>query len=212
MFRLLLADGDAGPADGLLTGFAREAGRAGQDSMDAIVANGIGLLSQAYEATAGLIGNTLVALATHRALYERVLVDPDILPAIVREVLRHDPPIQNTRRFLVHDGEILGQSLHAGDAILVVLAAANRDPAANADPAHFVPCRPDRQIFTFGAGGHACPGDELAIAITSAGVAQLLASGLVPARLHGTVGYRASANARLPIFAAAPTVARSSVA
>ncbi len=209
-FRPLLGDGADGPAVGLLARFAREAGFAGHAGADAIVANGIGLLSQTYEATAGLIGNTLVSLATRQALCAQALAAPDILPAIVREVLRCDPPIQNTRRFLMRDDQIMRQSLHEGDAILVVLAAANRDPAANAAPARFAPFRADRQTFSFGAGGHACPGEELAIAIASVGVAHLLASGLAPARLHGTVGYRASANARIPIFAAVPTIDRSS--
>ncbi len=205
-FRLLLGDGLGDPTVGLLADFARAVGFAGDAGVDAVIANGIGLLSQTYEATAGLIGNTLVALATHRALCARALVAPDILPAIVREVLRHDPPIQNTRRFLIRDGQIMGQSLHEGDAILVVLAAANRDPVANAAPARFEPFRADRQTFTFGAGGHACPGAELAIAIAAAGVAHLLASGFAPERLCGTVGYRASVNARIPIFAAVPTI------
>lgn len=140
------------------------------------------------------------------------LVAPDILPAIVREVLRHDPPIQNTRRFLIRDGQIMGQSLHEGDAILVVLAAANRGPVTNAAPVRFEPFRADRQTFTFGAGGHACPGAELAIAIAAAGVVHLLASGFVPEWLHGTVGYRASVNARIPMFAAMPTIDQLPVA
>jgi len=203
-FRALLIDQDGGHAGSLLAGFAREAGRAGSDGTDVIVANGIGLLSQAYEATAGLIGNTLLALATHHEERERALAAPDTLPAIVWEVLRHDPPVQNTRRFLARDGHVAGRALRAGDTVLVVLAAANRDPAANARPERFEPSRADRRIFTFGAGGHACPGDDLAIAIAAAGVAQLLASGLAPERLRGAVTYRMSANVRIPLFAAVP--------
>jgi cytochrome P450 len=208
-FRALLSDGKHGRTDGLLAGFAREAGCAGDAGADVIIANGIGLLSQAYEATAGLIGNTLVALATHQAVREQALAAPHTLPAIVREVLCHDPPVQNTRRFLARDERIMGQSLRAGDAILVVLAAANRDPAANARPERFEPFRADRQVFTFGAGGHACPGDDFAVTIAAAGVAQLLASDLAPARSGITVAYRASGNVRIPVFAASPCARRA---
>ena len=64
------------------------------------MANTIGYLSQAYEATAGLIGNTLVALGRHGDLRERAGAEAGFLPAVIREVVRHDPPVQNTRRFL----------------------------------------------------------------------------------------------------------------
>ncbi len=198
-FRALLADGRAACAGGLLAGFAREAGH---DDADVIVANAIGFLTQAYEATAGLIGNTLVALVMRPRLRERAATDPRLLPAIVREVLRHDSPIQNTRRFLAMDSAIAGRALRAGDAILVVLAAANRDPAVNPDPARFDAARKRPWSFAFGAGAHACPGSALAVAIAAAGVTQLLLTGLAPARLEGAIAYRASPNARIPVFAA----------
>ncbi len=88
----------------------------------------------------------------------------------------------------------------AGDAILVVLAAANRDPAANREPDRFDPARPDRRIFTFGAAAHACPGEALAAAIAEAGVEELLRSGVDLERLAAGVTYRASANLRVPLF------------
>lgn len=196
-FRALLAAQERGRGDGVLAALAREAGGAG---MDVIVANGIGLLTQTYEATAGLIGNTLVALASRPEWRPQATDDPALLAAIVREVLRHDPPIQNTRRFVARDGEIAGEAVRAGDAILVVLAAANRDPAANPQPARFDPGRQDARTFALGAGAHACPGEDLAIPIATAGVARLLASGRAPDRLGGPVAYRPSPNARLPLL------------
>jgi cytochrome P450 len=104
---------------------------------DVVVANAIGLLFQAHDATAGLIGNALVALGTHRDARERVAADPDLLPALLLEVLRYDPPVQNTRRFVARDGVVAGQRMREGDAVLVVLAAANRDPAAQPSPERF---------------------------------------------------------------------------
>ncbi len=165
---------------------------------EGIVANRIGLLVQSHDATAGLIGNTLVALGRHREARERLAADPDLLPAVLLEVLRHDPPVQNTRRFVARDGGVAGQEMREGDAVLVLLAAANRDPAANPSPERFDPCRQERRIFTFGAGIHACPGDALAIAIARAGVERLLLAGLDPERFAAAVTYRPSANARIP--------------
>ena len=90
--------------------------------------------------------------------------------------------------------------MNAGDTILVVLAAANRDPSANRDPERFDPARRDRRMFTFGAGPHACPGAALAATIARVGVEELLLSGIDLARLAETVTYRASANLRIPLF------------
>ncbi len=186
---------------GLLSVLSREARRAGCEDAGAIVANAIGFMTQAYEATAGLIGNTLLALAGRPELSARIPTDAGLLDDVIREVLRHDPPVQNTRRFIAADGRIAGRRMTAGDTVLVVLAAANHDAAANPEPERFDVARAHRRTFTFGAGPHACPGEQLAITIARAGIEGLLARGLPLGSLAGTVTYRPSANVRVPLFA-----------
>jgi cytochrome P450 len=166
---------------------------------EAAVSNAIGLLSQAYDATAGLIGNTLVALARHADLRAAVASQPALLRDVLAEVSRYDPPVQNTRRFVADDGVVAGQPIHAGDAILVVLAAANRDPAANADSSRFDIARPDRRCFTFGIGAHACPGEVLAQTIARAGVERLIADGAASESLLDGLAYQPSMNTRIPV-------------
>jgi cytochrome P450 len=161
--------------DGLLGRLAREAERLGRGDPDVVLANGVGFLSQAYEASAGLIGNTLVALRRGQT---------GAPGDVVRWVERFDPPVQNTRRFLAEDAVIAGQPLRAGETILVVLAAASRDPKASGS-------------FTFGRGAHACPGEAIALAIAETGVARLLEAGATPV---GSFSYRRSANTRIPLF------------
>ncbi|HTD24369.1 MAG TPA: cytochrome P450 [Terriglobales bacterium] len=185
---------------GLLATLALEAKRVGEENLDVILANGIGFLTQAYEATAGLIGNTLLMLGTHHDVLEQIKADRSLLENAVEETLRYDAPVQNTRRFAAHSGIIAGQPMSAGDTVLVLLAAANRDPAANPNPEKFDIHRKNRRIFTFGAGVHACPGEAFAKKIAQAGVAQLLESGVDPRQLAATVTYRPSANTRVPIF------------
>ncbi|HEX2885939.1 cytochrome P450 [Vineibacter terrae] len=187
--------------DGLLMRLAGTARGLGRADEAAVVANGIGFLSQAYEATAGLIGNTLVALARHHDARAQVAHDARHLRGVVWETLRADPPVQNTRRFVADDGVVAGQQMRRGDAILVVLAAAGRDPAANAEPARFDTARQDRRLFTFGAAVHACPGERIAAAIAQAGVARLLAGGVRPEALLQDLAYRPSGNVRMPLFA-----------
>ena len=180
------------PAEGLLGTLSREAREADQDE---IVANAIGFLFQAYDSTAGLIGNALVALARHPELRDQAL-SPGFLP----EVLRCDPPVQNTRRFVAWNGFVAGRAVQEGDAILVVLAAANRDPAANPSPDRFDIFREQRRLFTFGLGPHACPGETLATTIAKAGIERLLEAGLDVDGLAENVIYRPSANGRIPLL------------
>jgi cytochrome P450 len=189
-----------GSTNRLLGALGQEAERAGCGAVNLVVANGIGFISQAYEATAGLIGNTLLALNAHAEAREQVAADPGLMRQLLLEVLRYDSPIQNTRRFLAQDGIVAGQEMRAGAAILVVLASANRDPASNPSPARFDLFRRDRRIFTFGLGAHACPGEALAIVIAQAGVEQLLASCIVPRHLAEAVTYCVSVNARIAVF------------
>jgi cytochrome P450 len=201
LFGGLLASAEAGPDGGLLTRLAGEASRADKDLS---VANGIGLLFQANEATAGLIGNTLLILSTFPEMRAAVAADPSLIHPVVQEVLRYDSPIQNTRRFLARSGTVAGHEMKEGDGILVVLAAANRDPRANLNPDRFEIRRHDRRLFTFGVGAHACPGEALATTIAVAGVDQLLRAGVEPERFTATLTYRPSANARVPLLGEAP--------
>ena len=193
-----------GAGDGLPAALGTEAERAGVGDPAALVANAIGFMTQAYEATTGLIGNTLRALAVRPALRAAVAAGPARLEALIREVLRHDAPVQNTRRFVAAGGVIAGQAMAAGDTVLVVLAAANHDAAANPQPERFDETRADHRTFTFGAGPHACPGETLAVSIARAGVESLLARGLDLDALPASPAYQPSGNVRIPLFAGAP--------
>ncbi|MEO7912274.1 MAG: cytochrome P450, partial [Roseiflexaceae bacterium] len=184
---------------GLLGRLAHEVQQIGREDTDSVIANGIGFLSQAYEATAGLIGNTLLALASHAEARSAVIAQPDNLDNAIQETLRYDPPIQNTRRFLAQDGDIAGQEMPAGATILLLLAAANHDPQANRSPARFDLWRKNRRSFTFGLGAHVCPGEALAPIIAKAGVAQLITADIW-SQLGSSFTYRSSANARVPLL------------
>ncbi|MGO4379366.1 cytochrome P450 [Pseudoduganella sp. RAF53_2] len=172
-FRALLQSPRAGS---LLEAVVHEAEEAGWDNDHAILANLVGLLSQTYEATAGLIGNTVVAL-------QRGASWPVNAASLVRDVARMAPPVQNTRRFVAEDAGIGGVRVQKGQVILLVLAAASRDPRA------------EGRVFGFGHGPHACPGQAMAEAIASAAI-EALQDGLPRMQWR----YRASVNARIPEF------------
>jgi cytochrome P450 len=157
------------------------------------VANAIALLFQTYDATAALMGNSLVAFAAGDA--SRTMP----LQTVVAEVARYDSPVQNTRRFAASDTKVFGTKIYEGDAVLVLLAAANRDPSANPEPQRFRIERADRRTYTFGVGPHACPGARIASAIARAGLEHLLESGLQLESLR-VASYRPSPNIRMPDF------------
>ncbi|WP_212624761.1 cytochrome P450 [Pseudomonas sp. PP3] len=163
-------------------------------SNETLIANLIGLLSQTYDATAGLIGNAVLALIANPSLRHDALPIDDL----IAEVQRFDPSVQNTRRFVAAPCEIQGVHLNRGDVILVLLASANRDPQLNDNPDAFLLHRPDRRSFTFGAGRHQCPGQMLAMDIAGATLRQILAVNPVLDRLDWV--YRPSLNGRVPAF------------
>ncbi|MDM0076160.1 cytochrome P450 [Variovorax sp. J2P1-59] len=171
------------------------------DRSPALLANLVGLLSQTCEATAGLLGNSLVALAREPGLRRRIDSRWELLPALVDEVGRHDPSIQNTRRFVAQPTAVAGIELAPGDAVLLVLGAANRDPSLNPAPATFELMRAGRQTLGFGHGTHACPGQALAGTVAAAGLEAMLSQGLdTDALLERGWDYRPSVNARIPTF------------
>lgn len=171
------------------------------DGSRELLANLVGLLSQTCEATAGLLGNSLTALAREPGLRRKLGDRTEPLGAIVHEVARHDPPVQNTRRFVAKAIIVAGIDLSPGATVLLVLGAANRDPALNPAPATFEPMRSNRRCLGFGHGPHACPGQALACAVAAAGLEALLAGGLdTDALLQHGWDYRPSVNARIPVF------------
>jgi cytochrome P450 len=165
-----------------------------------VTANAIGFLMQTFDATAGLIGNGLLTLQRFAAP-----VTIRDWPAFLAEVLRYDPPVQNTRRFATHYYEVGGQQILADQTVLLVLAAANRDPGLNPDPEAFRPNRLDRRLLTFGHGAHLCPGNLLAVTIASSALAKLWAKwhdSEAARRFAATVSYRPLPNVRIPEVAA----------
>ncbi|MFJ8166221.1 cytochrome P450 [Streptomyces sp. NPDC096136] len=184
----------AGRANGLLRELVAAAERTGWEHAGPLLSNAIGFLSQTYDATAGLIGNTLVALSRGAGAPDTGALDTG---ALVREVVRYDAPIQNTRRFAAGAFTHAGSTVEPGQPVLVLLAAANRDPAVNPDPHTLSPGRVNPTVFTFGAGAHRCPGGELATVLATAVVDGLRRAGW---STSATPAYRPLANARIPLL------------
>jgi cytochrome P450 len=108
------------------------------------------------------INNTLLTLATDRALVETLRRDLTRVPDAVEESLRRDSPSMFISRVCRQPAEIHPTSLAAGEKVLLGLASANRDETVYADPEAF---RLDRDgqppHVAFGWGTHTCIGAHI---------------------------------------------------
>jgi hypothetical protein len=84
------------------------------------------------------------------------------MPRAVEELLRYVSPVQGLMRTVTRDVPLHGQTMAAGDRLLVLLAAANRDPRELDHPDHLDITRDIPRHLGFGVGPHHCIGAQLA--------------------------------------------------
>lgn len=126
-----------------------------------LVGTAILLLEAGFLTTTNLIGNGLLALLHHPAEMARLWADPTLVDSAVEEMLRYDTPIQLTNRHVLADVDLDGVQFSEGEHVVVLLGAANRDPACFPEPERFV-ARPDNGHLSFAWGAHFCLGARLA--------------------------------------------------
>ena len=103
----------------------------------------------AGDTTTNLIANGLLALSTHPDQLRRLALAPEALtPNAVEEVLRYDSPVQMVMRFCTRDTHIGETSVPGGAVVLVIIGAANRDPAQFHAPDSFDIARQIIRIIT----------------------------------------------------------------
>jgi cytochrome P450 len=112
--------------------------------------------------TSDALSNLLWTLMHQPELVERVKHEPEIRPAVVRELLRWEPPVPLLPRMAVRAGVIGGVDVPAGTILLAGIASANRDPERFEQPDEFNIDRSDADILTFGFGTKFCPGMHMA--------------------------------------------------
>jgi cytochrome P450 len=121
------------------------------------------LLVAGNETTRNMISGGLWALATHPEQWARLVAEPELIPSCVEEWLRWTTPVVAFMRTAVVDGQLRGQAIAAGDPVLMLYAAANRDEGVfGPDADTFRVDRNPVQQVAFGFGAHFCIGAALA--------------------------------------------------
>ncbi len=120
------------------------------------------LLIAGHETTVNLIGNGMLALIQHPDQYAQLRESPGLIGTAVEELLRFDSPVQLTGRIASEPLEIGGQHIEAGQWVLPLLGAANRDPQQFAEPEQLDLTRNPNPHLGFGRGIHFCLGAPLA--------------------------------------------------
>ncbi len=150
------------PRDDLISALAEA--RESDDVLtdDEVVSTIILLFAAGFETTTNLIGNGLLALIRHPLQLARWRDDPSLDRSGVEELLRWDTPVQLNTRTALQPVDIAGQHLERGAALVILQAAANRDPRRFERPDELDVARTDNAPLSFGWGIHHCLGAALA--------------------------------------------------
>ncbi|MCW2680502.1 MAG: hypothetical protein JWM62_1903 [Frankiales bacterium] len=160
-FTHLCAQRRADPRDDLLTALVEAEDDGDRLSNDELLSTAMLLLIAGHETTVNLIANGTLALLRDERLRDDVAADPACAAGLVEEVLRLDPPVQMTMRIPLEDLDLPGGRVRAGATVVLLLAAAGRDPAQHPDPLRLDVTRTTPHL-ALSAGPHYCLGAPLA--------------------------------------------------
>jgi cytochrome P450 len=151
------------PGDDLTTQLVQAEEDGSKLSNEELCANIILLFGAGHETTVNLIGNGLLALHRNPDQLALLKSKPELMPNAIEEFLRYDSSVQITGRVALEDiGPVGGKDIKKGDAIMCLLGAANRDPAAYENPEKLDITRQNIRVQSFGGGIHFCLGAQLA--------------------------------------------------
>lgn len=184
----------AAPRDDLLSALAAESGAESGLDDDELVTMAALLFAAGFETTTGLLANGLRALLAHPDQARALRADPDLAVTATEELLRYDSPVQVlTSRTAPEDLQIGDRVLPAGQRVITLLGAGNRDPEVFDDPDALRLARAGEPPLSFGGGLHYCLGAPLA-------------------RLEGQIAFPALLRAFPDLAQAGPAISREGLA
>lgn len=145
----------------MLTDGLAPAGTEGEDldrALDTVAANCLVLVAGGYQTLTNLVAMGVVLLARHPDQLAALRAEPGLIDGAIDEVMRLEGSSQYVARRAVEPVELAGHTIGAGESVLVLLGAANRDPRRYHDPERFDIKRAEGRHLGFGAGRHHCIG------------------------------------------------------
>jgi len=143
----------------VLVGAAAEGARLTEDELLGFCAL---LLIAGNETMANFLGNAILTLDRHPEAKRLLVSGTAEITGAVEELLRFEPPVHELGRTLTQDLDLHGEHLRRGDRVLLLLAAANRDPRRFERPGQLELGRAPNEHLSFGIGVHFCLGAGLA--------------------------------------------------
>ncbi len=159
---LIRAHRDSGGTPGLIAALL-ESERSGAMTIEECRQMVALMIFAGHETTSNLLTIGMQSLLADRDQWRLLVAEPDRTPAAVEELTRFVTPAHFLPYVAIQDRVIDGVEISAGDAVIGVLAAANRDPAVFSDPDRLdISRREARRHVGFGMGPHSCLGAGLA--------------------------------------------------
>jgi cytochrome P450 len=161
-FRSAIAELKVHPREGVVNSLLTAEVNGDRFTEDEVIANTIIVMAGGQETTTNLIATGLLTLLRHADQMQRLKSDPNLLPSAVEELLRFEPPVLQTARLAPADTELGDKKIRKREAVIAVMAAANRDPDRFSDPNRLDLGRQDNRHLAFGWAAHFCFGAALA--------------------------------------------------
>jgi len=175
-FERAVAERRQHPGEDLVSALVAAADEEGGISEDELLGFCALLLIAGNETMANFLGNAMLTLHRWPDARRALRADAALLESGVDELLRFEPPVHELARTLTRDVELHGRRLPEGARVLLLLAAANRDPSHFADPDRLDLGRDPNPHLSFGFGVHFCLGASLARLEARVALAELLAA------------------------------------
>lgn len=115
-----------------------------------------------HDTTSASTAGAIMELAKNPAMFERFRSADSDKAGLIEEAIRWTTPVQHFMRSAKEDVEIGGQTIRAGDWLMLNYVSGNRDEDVFGAPFAFDPDREKNQQIAFGFGAHVCLGQHLA--------------------------------------------------
>ncbi|CAN5870949.1 cytochrome P450 [soil metagenome] len=194
-FREIIAHRRSAPSDDLISALIAVEETGDQLTEEEIISTCNLLLIAGHESTVSLIAHAVLAMLRHPGQWAALAADPGRVSRVIDESLRYDAPAQLVGRISAEDMVIGESAVPKGETMILLLAAAHRDPAANERPEEFDPDRKTCRHLAFGRGTHFCLGAPL-VRLEASIALSAVAARFPHARLGGDPQYKPNVTLR----------------